>query len=124
MRRTITTTTRRALIALAAGFVLLAGAPHTASADDGHMSLTGSTGLRVIGLTTDGRLVQFSTNAPRRTSDIGYVQGLTGGDTALVGIDFRVQDGNLYGVGNGGGIYTIDTTTAQATFVNALSVPL
>ena len=30
----------------------------------------------------------------------------------------------MYGVGNGGGVYTIDPTTAQATFVNALSVPL
>ena len=36
-------------------------------------------------------------------------------DTALVGIDFRVQDGQLYGVGNGGGIYTLDTHTAVAT---------
>ena len=61
---------------------------------------------------------------PDRTRHIGYVTGLTGTDTALVGIDFRVQDGKLYGVGNGGGVYTIDTTTAEATFVNALTVPL
>jgi hypothetical protein len=52
------------------------------------------------------------------------VTGLSGSDTALVGIDFRVQNGRLYGVGNAGGVYTIDTATAQATFVNALSVPL
>jgi hypothetical protein len=80
--------------------------------------------LRVIGLTDDGRLVSFKTRSPKRTRDIGYVTGLSGSDTALVGIDFRVQDGRLYGVGNGGGVYTIDTGTAQATFVNALSVPL
>jgi Domain of unknown function (DUF4394) len=49
---------------------------------------------------------------------------ITGTDTALVGIDFRVQDGKLYGVGNGGGVYTIDPTTAEATFVNALTVAL
>lgn len=36
-------------------------------------------------------------------------------DTALIGIDYRVQDGKLYGVGNSGGIYTIDTKTAKAT---------
>ena len=30
----------------------------------------------------------------------------------------------LYGVGNGGGVYTIDPITGQATFVNALTVPL
>jgi hypothetical protein len=35
-----------------------------------------------------------------------------------------VQDGKLYGVGNAGGVYTLDTTTALATFVNTLTVPL
>jgi len=74
--------------------------------------------LRVIGLTDNGRLVSFRSNTPHRTREIGPVTGLTGADTALVGIDFRVQDGLLYGVGNGGGIYTIDTTTAVATSVN------
>ena len=80
--------------------------------------------LRVIGLTNDGRLVTFRAQSPKRTKDIGYVTGLGGTDTALVGIDFRVQDGKLYGVGNGGGVYTIDTRTAKAEFVNALTVPL
>ena len=80
--------------------------------------------LRVIGLTDDGRLVSFRARTPKRTRDIGYVNGLSGADSALVGIDFRVQDGKLYGVGNGGGVYTIDPRTAMATFVNALSVPL
>ena len=80
--------------------------------------------LRVIGLTDDGRLVLFKARSPKQTKDIGQITGLSGSDTALVGIDFRVQDGSLYGVGNGGGIYTIDTTTAQATFVNSLTVPL
>jgi hypothetical protein len=82
------------------------------------------TDLRVVGLTDDGRLVSFKARAPKRTREIGYVTGLGGSDTALVGIDFRVQDGRLYGVGNGGGVYAIDTGTAQATFVNALTVPL
>jgi Domain of unknown function (DUF4394) len=80
--------------------------------------------LRVFGLTDDGRLVRFRADAPRKDRDLGYVWNLMGADTALVGIDFRVQDGKLYGVGNGGGVYTIDTTTARATFVNALTVPL
>lgn len=35
-----------------------------------------------------------------------------------------MQDGTLYGVDNGGGVYTIDPITGQATFVNALTVPL
>ena len=80
--------------------------------------------LRVIGLTDDSRLVSFKARSPEKTTDIGSVKGLTGTDTELVGIDFRVQDGKLYGVGNGGGVYTIDPGTAEATFVNALTVPL
>ncbi len=80
--------------------------------------------LRVIGLTDDGRLVRFRAGSPRSERDLGHVWGLTGTDSALIGIDFRVQDGKLYGVGNGGGVYTIDTTTAQATFVNSLTVAL
>ena len=78
----------------------------------------------VIGLTNDGRLVSFRTRSPEKTTDIGSVKGLTGTDTELVGIDFRVQDGKLYGVGNGGGVYTIDPETAEAKFVNAVTVPL
>ena len=50
--------------------------------------------------------------------------GLQTPDTALVGIDFRVQDGQLYGVGNGGGVYRINPRTGAAAFVNALTVPL
>jgi Domain of unknown function (DUF4394) len=37
------------------------------------------------------------------------------GDTELIGIDYRVQDGKLYGVGDAGGIYVIDPSTAVAT---------
>jgi hypothetical protein len=80
--------------------------------------------LRVIGLTDDNRLVSFRATSPDRARQIGYINGLTGADTALVGIDFRAQDGKLYGVGNGGGVYTIEPQSAQATFVNALTVPL
>jgi len=71
--------------------------------------------LRAFGLTADGRLVRFRTDAPERARDVGAMTGLAGMDSTLVGIDFRVQDGKLYGVGNAGGVYTIDTTTAQAT---------
>jgi hypothetical protein len=80
--------------------------------------------LKVFGVTDDGRLMRFSTRAPERARNVGYISGLSGMDTALVGIDFRVQDGKLYGVGNFGGVYTIDTKTAQATLVNTLTVPL
>jgi hypothetical protein len=124
MHSTISITTRRALTAIAAGLVVLYGTGYVAQADDRQDFFNGPDNLRVIGLTDDGRLVRFRANAPQRPRDIGYVQGLSGSDTALVGIDFRVQDGKLYGVGNGGGVYTIDAATAEARFVNALTVPL
>ncbi len=80
--------------------------------------------LAVIGLTSDQRLVAFRACKPGKVREIGAISGLGGGDSTLVGIDFRVQDGLLYGVGNGGGVYTIDATTALASFVSQLSVAL
>src|SRR5262245_38343123 len=71
--------------------------------------------LTILGLTEKQRLVSFRECNPGRLHEIGQVSGLQKPDDALVGIDFRVQDGLLYGVGNGGGIYTIDTHTAAAT---------
>jgi len=80
--------------------------------------------LKAVGLTADGRLLCFPTNSADRAEVVGSVTGLMGLDSALIGIDFRVQDGKLYGVGTGGGVYTIDPNTGQATFVNQLSVAL
>ena len=80
--------------------------------------------LVVIGLTADNRLVRFRAGFPDKMKEIGSVFGLISPDTSLVGIDYRVQDGRLYGVANGGGVYKIDTENAQATFVNSLTVSL
>ncbi len=80
--------------------------------------------LQVVGLTSDNRLVCFNEYAPKAARNIGFVSNLSGGDTALIGIDFRVQNGLLYGVGNKGGVYQIDTSNAVATLVNRLSVAL
>ena len=80
--------------------------------------------LTILALTADQRLLSFRECKPTRSDQIGSVSGLQAPDTMLVGIDFRVQDGQLYGVGNGGGIYTIDTTTVVATLVSQLTVPL
>ena len=79
--------------------------------------------LQVVGLTADGRLVCFNEGNPGDARDIGPVS-LGGDDSKLVGIDFRVQDGKLYGVGNAGGVYMLDTSNASATLVNRLTVAL
>ncbi|MGC4806932.1 DUF4394 domain-containing protein [Micromonospora sp. DT233] len=47
-----------------------------------------------------------------------------GGAEKLVGIDYRVQDGKLYGVGAAGGVYVLSTTNASASKVSQLSVAL
>jgi Domain of unknown function (DUF4394) len=104
--------------------ILGAGGSVSAGRQDERINLSIADKVGVIGLTDDGRLVSFRADSPRKVRDIGAVTGLAGNDTELVGIDFRVQDGKLYGVGNGGGVYTIDTTTARAQLVNTLTVPL
>lgn len=80
-------------------------------------------GPYAIGLTKAQRLVAFSVSTPGRTRGIGVVSGLSG-DTKLVGIDFRVQDRLLYGVGDKGGVYYVRTKTARASKVGQLTVPL
>lgn len=79
--------------------------------------------LQAIGLTNDQRLICFNEFDPANARTIGRVSGLFT-DTSLIGIDFRVQDGKLYGVGNAGGVYILDTTNGVATLVNRLSVAL
>ena len=105
--RKIINTKKQAIVYAGLAMLLAAGARQVVGAE-GRDDERSSNNLRVTGLTDDGRLVSFRARSPERTKQVGYVTGLTGADSALVGIDFRVQDGKLYGVGNGGGIYTID----------------
>ncbi|AVH61455.1 MULTISPECIES: DUF4394 domain-containing protein [Streptomyces] len=79
--------------------------------------------LTAVGLTADQRLVSFRTDRPDRTLPLGKVKGLKG-DTKLVGIDYRMQNNKLYGVGDRGGIYTIREIGAKATKAGQLSVAL
>jgi hypothetical protein len=81
------------------------------------------TRLTIVGLTDDQRLVHFRECNPAKLKSAGTITGLTG-DTEIVGIDFRVQNGELYGVGNAGGIYILDPATAVATLDSQLTVAL
>lgn len=78
----------------------------------------------VYGLTSHQTLVSFKTCNPDKLHTVGTLSGLAGADTAVVGIDFRVQDGLLYALANGGGLYTVDLATAVATKVSQLSTAL
>jgi hypothetical protein len=105
---------------MAGGLLALASAQNSGAATDDDAGVLGQS-LTVIGLTSDGALVRFRSNRPGHAGQIGWVTGLQPADAQLIGIDFRVQDGLLYGVGSGGGVYTLNTGTGVATFVNSLN---
>ncbi|WNV76268.1 DUF4394 domain-containing protein [Geodermatophilus sp. DSM 44513] len=129
MRTTLRRTTLVVAAALLTGAV---AAPATAGAtggyrggDSSHSDGRGGSGdgLRAVGLAQDGRtLVAFRTSGARDAQQLGKVS--LQGDTRLVGIDYRVQNGKLYGVGDKGGIYVLDAAKAGATKVGQLSVAL
>jgi hypothetical protein len=70
----------------------------------------------IVGLTEGGNLVRFNAGQPQKVAVIGAVKGLQAGEN-LMGIDFRVNKGILYGLGSTGRIYTIDARTAEAKAV-------
>ena len=80
--------------------------------------------LRIYGLTGGRTLVSVRGDDPDKIRGIGTISGLQGDDTRIIGIDFRVQDGKLYGVGDKGGIYTINTDNAKAARVSQLTIAL
>ncbi|MFI8515819.1 DUF4394 domain-containing protein [Streptomyces sp. NPDC085460] len=120
--------TRIAAAVMAAGVAAALMSPVFASAHTGDAGPFGpgnraaDHGLISVGLTSDQRLVGFDVRKPSDTWVLGKVSGLRG-DTMLVGIDFRVQNGKLYGVGDRGGIYTLDSG-AKAVKVSQLTVAL
>lgn len=116
MRRGIT----RGIAALTAAAALVAGAPGTGSAQP--------QSLRAFAIVGDGTLMAtFTTDRPQVLDWVREVVGLDG-DQFLIGIDFRVHDGLMYGVGSSGGVYTIktppDTEDVEVTKVSQLGVAL
>ncbi|MET0997972.1 MAG: DUF4394 domain-containing protein [Marmoricola sp.] len=93
-----------------------------ANAGSNQSSSGGHSGGYAVGLAGGKTLVAFDLAKPGRPAGSGKVTGLTG-DTSLVGIDFRVQDKQLYGVGDAGGVYTL-SSKAKATKVSQLTVAL
>lgn len=122
----IGTTVAAALVALSAPALAYAGGnasgqPMTAQSVPAF--LQDIVPLEVIGLTDDQRLVRFNTIVPGLPLNGPRVSGLQG-DATVIGIDYRVQNNLLYGVGNAGGIYTLNPGNGNATKVSQLSVPL
>ena len=113
-----------ALVAAITPFIVPSPAAATDQDCGGRSDFGRTPRLTILGLTADQTLVKFNECRPSRLKEIAPVSGLQAPDKVLVGIDFRVQDGELYGLGDAGGIYTIDTDTAQAFKVGQLTVAL
>lgn len=69
---------------------------------------------RIFAVTESNKLIVFNAGQPQKATAVGPVTGLRGAEK-LLGIDFRVARGVLYGLGSSGRLYTIDTKTAAAT---------
>ncbi len=101
-----------AVAVMATSTALMLSAPGSGSA-----APAAAPSLRAFGITGDGtQMATFTTDRPNVLDWVRDVVGLSG-DTALIGIDFRVQNGLMYGVGNKGGIYTIKTPPATTDVV-------
>lgn len=112
-----------AVAVVSAATVLTVSAPGSGSA-----APAATPSLRAFGITGDGlTMASFSTDTPGVLNWVRDVVGLSG-DTKLVGIDHRVQNGLMYGLGEKGGIYTISTppttTDVVVTKVSQLKVAL
>ena len=89
----------------------------------------GGRDLDVVGLTADGRLISFESDSPDRAKTEGKIRGLVT-DTKIVGLDYRPASGNdgdngdLYGLGDRGGVYTVDDDSGQATLRSRMNVAL
>ncbi|MEI5097468.1 DUF4394 domain-containing protein [Streptomyces sp. PmtG] len=93
----------------AAAAVLTASTALVMSAPGSGSAAPAAPSLRAFGITGDGTLMAtFTTDRPDVLDWVRVVKGLSG-DQKLIGIDFRVQNNTMYGVGDKGGIYTIKT---------------
>ncbi|MFD7961183.1 DUF4394 domain-containing protein [Streptomyces zaomyceticus] len=122
IRRVAATSVASATMALSLLSPVLASATTEGGDPFGPQSRAAGRSLISVGLTSDLRLVGFDVRDPADTWSLGSISGLRG-DGKLVGIDFRVQNGKLYGVGDKGGVYTVDSD-AKAVKVSQLTVAL
>ncbi|MFL6707495.1 MAG: DUF4394 domain-containing protein, partial [Massilia sp.] len=74
----------------------------------------------VFVLTASNRLLSYAIDAPATARTNVAVTGLQAGEN-LIGIDFRPADGQLYGVGSTGRVYTLNGATGAATVKSTLA---
>ncbi|MGW1712198.1 DUF4394 domain-containing protein [Streptomyces sp. NPDC002156] len=97
----------RKRIATAVAVVSAATALMVTSPGSSTAAVTATPKLLAFGITADGlTMASFYTDTPGTLNWVRDVTGLSG-DTRLVGIDHRVQNGLMYALGEKGGIYTV-----------------
>lgn len=74
----------------------------------------------VFVLTVSNKLLSFDRATPATIRTTATVTGLQAGEN-LLGIDYRPADGQLYGVGSTGRIYTLNGATGAATLKSTLA---
>ena len=84
---------------------------------------TAAHAVPAVGLLGGTSLFSFDTAAPAAGSPALAITGL-GAGVQLVGIDYRPATGTLYGLGNTGALYTINSSTGTAMFVSQVSTTL
>ena len=72
----------------------------------------------IVAVNSAGMLLRFNAGQPDKLVDQKPVSGLAAGER-LLGIDFRVAKGLLYGLGSSNRLYQIDPATAAATPVGS-----
>ena len=103
---------RQRLLAWVAAAVLLAGCAGVAEPQ------TGAGQEMVYAITDSQELIRFVATQPRRVIERKPVTGLAPGDT-LIGMDFRVARGVLYGLSRSGRLYTVDRANGALNPVGA-----
>ncbi|RYD54034.1 MAG: DUF4394 domain-containing protein, partial [Verrucomicrobiaceae bacterium] len=90
----------------------------------GLTALTDAPGAAAFVIDQSNALLRINTATPNSATTIGTITGLVGTGEVIVGFDFRPANGLLYlvtkDVNNAGHLYTLNTATAQATFVGLL----
>lgn len=75
----------------------------------------------VYAVTVNNQLIHFNAGQPQKILSRKPLSGLLAQDR-LLGIDYRVARGQLYGLGASGQLYRIDTATGAATTIGSQAV--
>jgi MYXO-CTERM domain-containing protein len=83
---------------------------------------------KIVGLVGGTGVTVFSSTNPNNTGQVRAISGLMG--QRLVGLDVRPATGMLYGLGSGGGVFTISlaqgeaNATQVASLIDAMGMPV